>query len=119
MSQICTACGEANDPSMRFCTQCGTALAGGAPIAEAGAATAAIRPEPVAERRLVSVLFVDLAGFTTVSEARDPEEVRELLSRYFDEARTLIDRYGGTVEKFIGDAVIAVWGTPTAQEDDA
>src|SRR5437763_10702841 len=108
LSQICPACEAANDPSMRFCTQCGTALAGGA-TAEA-ATTPTLRPEPVAERRLVSVLFVDLAGFTTLSEARDPEEVRELLSRYFDEARTLIDRYGGTVEKFIGDAVMAVWG---------
>ncbi|MGZ4398982.1 MAG: AAA family ATPase, partial [Gaiellaceae bacterium] len=74
---------------------------------------------PVAERRVVSVLFADLVGFTTWSEARDAEEARELLSRYFDLARTLIDRYGGTVEKFIGDAVMAVWGTPTATEDDA
>src|SRR5581483_8468705 len=74
---------------------------------------------PAAERRLVTVLFADLVGFTTLSEARDSEEVRELLSRYFDLARTLIGRYGGTVEKFIGDAVMAVWGTPTATEDDA
>ena len=74
---------------------------------------------PVAERRLVSVLFVDLVGFTTASEGRDAEETRELLSRYFDMARTLVERYGGTIEKFIGDAVMAVWGTPTATEDDA
>jgi class 3 adenylate cyclase len=67
----------------------------------------------------VSVLFVDLVGFTTLSERRDPEDVRELLSRYFDTARRLVERYGGVVEKFIGDAVMAVWGTPTAQEDDA
>ena len=73
----------------------------------------------VAERRLVSVLFADLVGFTTLSEHRDPEEVRELLSRYFDRCRTLIERYGGTVEKFIGDAVMAVWGSPVAREDDA
>jgi class 3 adenylate cyclase/tetratricopeptide (TPR) repeat protein len=73
----------------------------------------------VSERRLVSVLFADLVGFTTLSEHRDPEEVRELLSRYFDRCRTLIERYGGTVEKFIGDAVMAVWGTPVAREDDA
>src|SRR5207237_6129681 len=70
-------------------------------------------------RRLVSVLFADLVGFTTVSEARDAEDVRELLSRYFDTCRTLIARYGGTVEKFIGDAVMAVWGAPVAMEDDA
>ncbi len=73
----------------------------------------------VAERRVCSVLFADLVGFTPLSESRDPEEVRELLSRYFEAARTVIDRYGGVVEKFIGDAVMAVWGTPTAGEDDA
>jgi predicted ATPase/class 3 adenylate cyclase len=67
----------------------------------------------------VSVLFADLVGFTTLSESRDAEEVRELLSRYFDTCRRLIALYGGTVEKFIGDAVMAVWGTPTATEDDA
>jgi class 3 adenylate cyclase/tetratricopeptide (TPR) repeat protein len=68
---------------------------------------------------LVSVLFADLVGFTTMSESRDAEDVRELLSRYFEACRTLIDRYGGTVEKFIGDAVMAVWGAPAAKEDDA
>jgi class 3 adenylate cyclase/tetratricopeptide (TPR) repeat protein len=73
----------------------------------------------VSERRLVSVLFADLVGFTPLSEHRDPEEVRELLSQYFDRCRALIGRYGGTVEKFIGDAVMAVWGTPVAREDDA
>jgi class 3 adenylate cyclase/tetratricopeptide (TPR) repeat protein len=72
-----------------------------------------------AERRLVSVLFADLVGFTSLSEHRDPEEVRDLLSRYFERCRSLIERYGGTVEKFIGDAVMAVWGTPVAREDDA
>ena len=68
---------------------------------------------------MCSVLFADLVGFTPLSESRDPEEVRELLSRYFEAARTVIDRYGGVVEKFIGDAVMAVWGTPVAGEDDA
>src|SRR6185437_9751414 len=62
---------------------------------------------------------VDLVGYTSLSESRDAEDVRELLSRYFDTARTIIGRYGGTVEKFIGDAVMAVWGAPLAQEDDA
>jgi class 3 adenylate cyclase len=71
------------------------------------------------ELRVVSVLFADLVGFTALSERRDPEEVRELLSRYFDVCRELVERYGGTVEKFIGDAVMAVWGAPVAQEDDA
>jgi class 3 adenylate cyclase/tetratricopeptide (TPR) repeat protein len=65
-----------------------------------------------------SVLFCDVAGFTPLSESRDPEAVRELLSGYFDISRTIIGRYGGVVEKFIGDAVMAVWGTPTATEGD-
>jgi class 3 adenylate cyclase len=72
----------------------------------------------VAERRLVSILFADLVGFTPFSEERDAEDVRETLTRYFDLSREVIDRYGGTVEKFIGDAVMAVWGTPVAREDD-
>jgi class 3 adenylate cyclase len=74
---------------------------------------------PAAELRLVSVLFADLVGFTTLTEHQDAEETRELLSRYFDLARSVIGMYGGTVEKFIGDAVMAVWGTPTSHEDDA
>jgi len=86
-----------------------------APASAAGHASATV----VAELRLVSVLFADLVGFTALSESRDPEEVRDLLSRYFDVCRGLIERYGGTVEKFIGDAVMAVWGAPTATEDDA
>src|SRR5205085_10268656 len=72
-----------------------------------------------AERKLVSVLFADLVGFTTFSEGRDSEDVRDTLTRYFDLARDVIGRHGGTVEKFIGDAVMAVWGAPTAHEDDA
>jgi len=74
---------------------------------------------PVVERRVCSVLFCDLVGFTALAESRDPEAVRELLSRYFAMARTVIGRYGGVVEKFIGDAVMAVWGTPVAAEGDA
>lgn len=78
------------------------------------------QPEAVvAERRITSVLFGDLVGFTPLSEHRDPEETRELLSRYFAECRTVMSRYGGTIEKFIGDAVMAVWGVPVAHEDDA
>ena len=80
-------------------------------------------PDPASasqsENRPVSVVFVDLVGFTALSEGRDPEDVRELLSGYFDTARTIVGRYGGTVEKFIGDAVMAVWGVPAAREDDA
>src|SRR5438067_4462571 len=115
LAQTGPACGTTVAPNQKFCGECGTALT-----------SAAVPPqqlprpaEPVAERRRVSVMFVDLVGFTPLSETRDPEEVRELLSRYFDLARTTVGRYGGIVEKFIGDAVMAVWGTPTAHENDA
>ncbi|MGN6800152.1 MAG: AAA family ATPase, partial [Gaiellaceae bacterium] len=114
LGAACPACGAENPPDKRFCGDCGTPL---------GAAVVPAQPPPreapVAERRFVTVLFADLVGFTPLSESRDPEEVRELLSRYFDTTRRLIELYGGTVEKFIGDAVMAVWGTPVATEDDA
>ncbi len=118
LALACAVCGAANAPGVKFCGECGTSLVTdrhkeALPPQGAPAAT------PTAERRLVSVLFADLVGFTTLSESRDAEEVRELLSRYFDTCRRLIERYGGTVEKFIGDAVMAVWGTPVATEDDA
>jgi class 3 adenylate cyclase/tetratricopeptide (TPR) repeat protein len=113
--RACPSCGAENPPENRFCGTCGSALAGSTAPAAAASAAAQV----VSERRLVSVLFADLVGFTTLSEHRDPEEVRELLSEYFERCRTLIERYGGTVEKFIGDAVMAVWGTPVAREDDA
>ena len=74
--------------------------------------------EPVAERRVCSVMFCDLVGFTPLSESRDHEAIRELLSEYFSVARTVVGRYGGVIEKFIGDAVMAVWGTPAATEED-
>jgi class 3 adenylate cyclase/tetratricopeptide (TPR) repeat protein len=111
LAATCSACGASHVPGQKFCGECGTSLLGerAAPATEA----------PAAERRLVSVLFADLVGFTAASEARDAEDTRELLSRYFDTCRRLIELYGGTVEKFIGDAVMAVWGTPTATEDDA
>ena len=132
----CPACGFENPPGMRFCGACGSALAGVAagspavggtpsapagPVPPAGARPAVAAPVAAAttERRLVSVLFADLVGFTARSDASDPEQVREFLARYFDLCREIVERYGGTVEKFIGDAVMAVWGTPVAQEDDA
>jgi len=71
------------------------------------------------ERKVVSVLFCDLVGFTTASEVADPEDVRARLQPYHGRAREEIERYGGTVEKFIGDAVMAVFGAPQAHEDDA
>ena len=112
----CALCGAALVGNEKFCGECGTPASG---PAAPGPATTPAREPPVAERRLVSVLFADLVGFTTLSESRDSEETRELLSRYFDTCSRLIGLYGGTVEKFIGDAVMAVWGTPTATEDDA
>jgi class 3 adenylate cyclase/predicted ATPase len=133
----CSSCGAQNRPDRRFCAQCGAPLElkcpscgasnehderfcgdCGKPLASNGPAPAPATQTGVSERRLVSVLFADLVSFTTLSEHRDPEAVRELLSLYFDRCRTLINRYGGTVEKFIGDAVMAVWGTPVAREDD-
>ncbi|MBB6629328.1 AAA family ATPase [Nocardioides sp. KIGAM211] len=110
----CATCGADLPEVARFCMSCGTAQ----PEPTEGPRPGA-RPRPVASRRVTSVLFGDLVGFTSLSEDRDPEEVRELLSRYFEESRRVIERYGGTVEKFIGDAVMAVWGVPTAHEDDA
>ena len=112
MALSCPSCSALVTPDQRFCADCGTALAA-SPDSRAVDGDAA-----VAERRVCSVLFCDLVGFTPLSESRDPEEVRELLSRYFATARTVIDRYGGVVEKFIGDAVMAVWGTPVALEGD-
>jgi class 3 adenylate cyclase/tetratricopeptide (TPR) repeat protein len=123
----CPACGEAATTGSRFCRVCGTALpgapaalqvAGAGPAAGDGGSPAWPGQERVAERRVCSVLFCDVVGFTPLSESRDPEAVRELLSRYFDVARTVIGRYGGAVEKFIGDAVMAVWGAPVAAEGD-
>ena len=124
----CPDCGTAHRPGQKFCDECGHALSESTPPAPAGVAAAATAPrtparrEPslrAAELRLVSVLFVDLVGFTSLSETREAEDVRELLGRYFETARTIIERYGGVVEKFIGDAVMAVWGAPVAREDDA
>ncbi len=113
----CGACGFELAPGSRFCPSCGAAQSGaGAP---AQPAVQPPVPQQVASRRITSVLFGDLVGFTTLSETRDQEDVRELLSGYFESCSQVIARYGGTVEKFIGDAVMAVWGVPTAHEDDA
>ena len=117
--KFCKECGTALRPAAscgnqladsKFCGSCGNALS---------SAPSDSSSRPAAERRLVSVLFADLVGFTTLSEDRDPEETRELLSSYFAVAREVITRHGGTVEKFIGDAVMAVWGAPVARENDA
>jgi len=121
VSAGCPTCGEPLTPGKRFCRRCGATLFDAAP-APSPTARAPVSPpgrDSAAERRVCSVLFCDVVGFTPLSEARDPEAVRELLSQYFAVARTVIGRYGGVVEKFIGDAVMAVWGTPVATEGDA
>ena len=104
---ICSVCSYTATADARFCAQCGSALA------------VSIGAKGSVERRVVSVLFADLEGFTAFSVDRDPEEVREMLTKYFEVCSRTIARYGGTIEKFIGDAVMAVWGTPVAREDDA
>jgi class 3 adenylate cyclase/tetratricopeptide (TPR) repeat protein len=118
----CGRCGTDVPAGFSFCTACGTPLLSAAHhIAEPAAApelAPAARPSS-SERRLVSVLFCDLVDFTGLAESLDPEEVRDVLSRYFDSAREIVARHGGSIEKFIGDAVVAVWGTPIAHEDDA
>ena len=111
LALLCPNCGHSNPPGTKFCGQCGTALDAIATPVEA--------KTPAAERRLVSVLFADLTGYTSYAEGRDAEDVRAFLSDYFDRSREVIERFGGIVEKFIGDAVMAVWGAETATEDDA
>jgi len=112
----CPSCGALNEPGEKFCGECAQPLPASATATTPMGGRA---PAPVSERRLVSILFADLVGFTTLAEGKDAEDTRELLSGYFELAGDIIGRYGGTIEKFIGDAVMAVWGAPTAHEDDA
>ena len=102
---VCPNCGEENPERARFCLACGEPLAAEVPAGE--------------ERKVVSVLFVDLVGFTDRSDRADPEDVRATLRPYHERVKADIESFGGTVEKFIGDAVMAVFGAPTAHEDDA
>ena len=102
---VCPACGEENPERARFCLSCGRELAAEGQAGE--------------ERKVVSVLFVDLVGFTSRSDKADPEDVRATLRPYHERVKADIERFGGTVEKFIGDAVMAVFGAPVAHEDDA
>ena len=126
LTRACPSCGSPNAAQFSFCGECGSVLAeagaDGLPATGASSAASASSAGPlpgtVSERRVCSVLFADLVGFTPLSESKDPEEVREILSRYFDVARSTVIRYGGIVEKFIGDAVMAVWGAPVADEGD-
>ena len=103
--QICPKCGEENPDRFPLCGFCGTKLA----------------PEIVAEevRKTVSVIFTDLKGSTALGERLDPESLREVLSRYFNAMRTVLERHGASIEKYIGDAIVAVFGLPRVREDDA
>jgi class 3 adenylate cyclase/tetratricopeptide (TPR) repeat protein len=125
LSSACPNCGTAYEGAPKFCAECGYGLAATMPSArlpgggDATPGSTLLTPAPpAAERRYISVLFADLVGFTALSESEDAEEVRDLLSRYFELARTTIEGYAGSVEKYIGDAVMAVWGAPVAREDD-
>jgi len=103
--QTCPTCGRENPPDARFCNGCG------GPLAPAAGA-------PAEERKIVTVLFVDLVGFTARAEKLDPEDVRAIQTPYFARVREAIESFGGTVEKYIGDAVMAVFGAPVAHGDD-
>ena len=99
----CPNCGRENPDGFRHCGYCGAGLT---------------RPA-VERRKLATLVFCDLSGSTALGERVDPESVQELMRSYFDEMRAALERHGGTVEKFIGDAVVAVFGVPEAHEDDA
>ncbi len=100
----CPSCGRDNADEARFCSACGVAL---------------ISKSPREQRKVVTVLFCDLVGSTALGESTDPEALRARMRRYFEDLRRIIERHGGTVEKFVGDAVMAIFGIPTAHEDDA
>src|SRR6266511_3867212 len=104
VSRPCPSCGTPVAADARFCPNCGTAL------------SPAIREE---ERKVVTVLFADVTGSTGLGERLDPERLRQVMARYFEEMKAALEAHGGTVEKFIGDAVMAVFGIPTLHEDDA
>jgi class 3 adenylate cyclase/tetratricopeptide (TPR) repeat protein len=101
----CPNCGRENVDDARFCSACGTPLATAAPARE--------------QRKVVTVLFCDLVGSTALGESTDPEALRTRMRRYFEDLRVILERHGGTVEKFVGDAVMAVFGIPVSHEDDA
>src|ERR1700690_3822870 len=100
---ICPACGQENPAVARFCLACGVAVTVG--------------NAPRDERRVVSVIFVDLVGFTAMAEQLDPEEVRGMLVPYHERVRSEIESFGGVVEKFIGDAVMGLFGAPVTHGD--
>ena len=102
---VCPTCGYRHQAGAKFCAECGAGLVGAQRVTRA-------------ERKVVTVLFADLVGFTARAEQMDPEDVRALLSPFYARLRAELERFGGTVEKFIGDAVMALFGAPVAHEDD-
>jgi class 3 adenylate cyclase/tetratricopeptide (TPR) repeat protein len=102
----CAQCGQENPDIAKFCLACGSPVAAAAPVATAE------------ERKLITVLFTDIVGSTAKAEQMDPEDVRARLAPYYTRLRAELERFGGTVEKFIGDAVVALFGAPVAHEDD-
>jgi class 3 adenylate cyclase len=102
---VCPNCGAENREGARFCDTCGAALAEAAPAREV--------------RKVVTVLFCDVTGSTALGERIDPESLRHVMARYFETAKATVERHGGTVEKFIGEGVMAVFGVPAVHEDDA
>ena len=112
LEYVCPACASSNPPHFKFCGECGQALT------VPPTAKAEDRSVTPGERKHVTVLFSDLSGYTAMSEKLDPEEVKEITSRIFGEVAKIVDRYEGFVEKYIGDAVVALFGVPRAHEDD-
>src|ERR671937_1931437 len=105
--RLCPACGAENPERARFCLECGT------PLTEAPPPSA-----PSEERKVITAIFVDLVGSTARSEQLDPEDVKALVAPYHTRVRGELERHGGTFEKFSGDAILALFGTPKAHEDD-
>src|SRR4051794_40984761 len=102
---ICAACGQENPDGFKFCGSCGAPLAA---------------PEPAREvRKVVTIVFCDLTGSTELGDRTDPEALRAMMRGYYEQMRTILERHGGSVEKFVGDAVMAVFGVPVSHEDDA
>jgi Adenylate and Guanylate cyclase catalytic domain/zinc-ribbon domain len=102
---VCSKCGQENPEGARFCNAC--------------AAQLEVAPTAREQRKTVTVLFCDVTGSTSLGESTDPEAIRALLARYFERMKAIVESHGGTVEKFIGDAVMAVFGVPQVHEDDA
>jgi len=107
----CPECGKVNPTGSKFCNECGERL-------ERAVETEKSVPEVEGERKHVTVLFSDLTGYTTMSERLDPEKVKEITSRIFEEIALVVTRYEGFIEKYVGDAVMALFGVPKAHEDD-